>query len=1179
MQLCPDGAAVEMNSAARRGGRSSVLGYGRLVWWLVSSALFIVFASYVALPLGLAWYVPQLAARYGIRLDVEGVRVEPFRSRLRFIGVRIATAADSTMEWTNIETRVDLAELLSRRLVLDDLRLSGAKLHAGGPGSGTDALPAATPAVLREGVNVGELVIDDVELTTISAKLGRPVTIDWLRIVSLDHVFRPKGAEFEADISIDEGHARLHGRLGLDVTGWTLDAEVAASDVALDGFPALLGASGSWHGSIAASGPVRFVYSPVDGAFSATTGARWTIDGLEFQRADAVVTSARIDWNGAVFMASSGDAVETLSVDGEARVRNLEAGIADALQVDAAETALRVDASQAPAPHLSVVGRSPSVRVACGGAASEAIDAQATNLVMQVTLTLGDDLGVEIDRLDADALTATLPAGRSIDVDRIGLERVVVGPNVNVISAAVAERMSWRGFTAPHGTGTATRLAMQRLERHEGSGLRLASASAETFEARNDEFDLQLREVTLDSTTLSPAGAIVVDGARVADAWLAGETNTLILERLALEGIERDASGTMRIAEGQAHLVDHTLVGRQSTVSSGFELASATISDRTWGAEHILLGEVEVETGTASYALRRLTLVDATGDGEQASARFARVGALEHGFGASRIVGEDLYAISPTWRGGVGNAQAIEAASLTLDTADRHRWQAGGSRLTGVEMTVSDGASAEAASLESLVLNAADSSTIGAQRIELMESTFDGESTVQAANASAEHAHYHASDGTGVDITGLRGAVLAWNGDVLAVERGSAPLMSVVTTPFRASFDITEFTSVRLGASGLRRIGTLTSASGRGETETTLGWSMGGLELNGYHASAAGETVIDFGNMLDVEVRDESGEAHLHADRLSAREARFGPSSTVDFAMVEADGVALRDAGGRVGTSAHALQASPITIRESAIEIGSLVLSGLEATIGLTGQGAWELPALPIGTVDPHTSFGLRIDEIGTAGSSSALHFIDRTTDPDFTARIGLANATLRGLDSEAIGLPARFAVEATAANVLTTLKADGALTPTLTSTDLDLNAMIHGLSLPELSPYSRLHLGHELAGGSADVALDLTIRTSDLEGTADFVLNEVVFGEQGSPAGSGSGDSAPLAGALAPGSSGPTSLGTALVSLADEQGRIELGIPLRGELDAPDFDFDGLLIRSLADAVFENAAALPTAE
>ena len=101
--------------------------------WLVSGVLFIAFASYVALPLGLAWYMPQFAARYGVHLHVERARVEPFKSTVRLYGVGVATSGQSSIRWSSVAARVDLAELLSGRLVLDDFRLREAKLHVGDP--------------------------------------------------------------------------------------------------------------------------------------------------------------------------------------------------------------------------------------------------------------------------------------------------------------------------------------------------------------------------------------------------------------------------------------------------------------------------------------------------------------------------------------------------------------------------------------------------------------------------------------------------------------------------------------------------------------------------------------------------------------------------------------------------------------------------------------------------------------------------------------------------------------------------------------------------------------------------------------------------------------------------------------------------------------------------------------
>lgn len=585
--------------------------------WLASGALFIAFASYVALPFGLASYLPLFAARYGLQLDVGRVRVEPFRSRLEFSGARMATSGGSSIEWSHVETRVDLAQLLSGRLVLDALRLSEATLRTGGAGVEAAGVLAELPAGLPGEVSVGELVIDGVEVATVSEALGLPVAIERLRLSSFDEVFRPEGTEVEADVSIGKGRSRLRGRLNLDETSWILDAGVDANDVPLDGFPVLLGAGGAWRGTLDGTGPVRLVYTPANRAFSVATAGRWVVDAPELGLARIALSGARAEWDGAASMRFSGDGVDALSVDGEVGFRGFRVDAADVLAIEAEELTLRI---------------------------------------------------IELDGL-----------------------------------------------------------------------------------------------------------------------------------------------------------------------------------------------------------------------------------------------------------------------------------------------------------------------------------ILDGGSTVPAASAFADRTHFRATEDFGVDVAGRRADAVGWNGGTPAAERGGAS---------------------------------------------------------------------------------------------------FGPG-------------------------------------------------------------------------DAEPSFRVRIREAGTADSGAVVRIVDRTTEPDFATRVEVTSATLRGFDHAAVGVPARFSVEA-AADVFTALQAGGVLVPTSTGADIDLDATIHGLSLRELSPYSRLHLGRSIEDGQADVTLHATIRASDLEGVADFTMRDVVLGKSGSPGRR---------------VEHPSVLDAALDSLEDEQGRIELKVPLRGKLDAPGFDFDALAALALANTVLETAEALPEAE
>ena len=763
----------------------------------------------------------------------------------------------------------------------------------------------------------------------------------------------------------------------------------------------------------------------------------------------------------------------------------------------------------------------------------------------------------------------SLSADRSVDIEQIELDRMVLGSDSKTVSATAgtAARVDWRGFTGPRGSGTATGLALRRIERLGNGELRIASTSADTVEDRSGDAVLRLRDVALGETKLSPDGALSVGSVVVPDAWLMGETSTLVIEQMALDAVNRTGDGAVRIASGSAQLVDHALIGDRAIVGTGLALEGGALSGQAWEAKHVRLAELDIETGDASFLIREIGLTDTAGEGDRADARRATLGALELSVAGHRAVIEGLAADSPRWREGTGGAQVIEVASIALDTAGRHRWRAGGWRLTGIETGASGGASADTASLDTLRVDVAAGSTTGARRIELDALAFDGESAVRAASAFAERTFFRTGAGLGIDVAGLRADAIDWNGETLDAASGAAPLMSVSAAPVRASFDSISFSSARLGVDGLRELATLTSAAARGKVEHLVEWSAGALALDGYRAPAHGETTFFLVETHDVELVGDGNRASLRFERAAARDTRIDASGATEIATAEVDGIVLAGAGAGPRASVRALRANPLTLRESMLEIGALDFAGVDSEVGLSASGDWELPPVPVGTGDDRSPFRVRIREASTADPGSIVRFTDRTTEPAFTESVEIASAALRGFDSGAIGVAARFSVDA-AADALGALHAAGVVVPTLTGTDADVTATVTGLSLAALSPYARLHLGRSVDGGFADATIDATIHTSDLDAVADFTLTEAALGKSGLPAetsGFGADDAA--------------ALDAALGSLADAQDTIALRVPLRGRLDAPGFDFDGLLTRALARAALESAQALPRTE
>ena len=1153
-----------MNRASRR-GRRSALRYGRWLTWLITGPLLIVFATYVALPVGLAWYLPELAKRYGMHLSVQRVRVEPFASRLRLHGVRIGNAGDTGSEWASVEARVDLVALLSGRIVLDDFRMSEAILFDGGTWAGTvGADPDAMPGALAEDLDVGEFTIESVELAGISKALGRPVTIDRLRLESLVALFRPEGTAVHAELSIGEGRSRVDGRLTSNASSWILDAEIGTEAVALDGFPALLGIDSRWRGRLEGSGPVRFVYSPADDAFSATTGGRWAVDRLEVGFGDTGTARARVDAEGTVFIVLLGDVLDTLSVDAALDLQGLGVEVADGFEAEAAALTLQIDASQALATRMSIRGSSPEVRLRGRGGA---FDAKAGQIAAHIALSFTHGAAIEVDRFESGTFAVQTQAGSSIDVNRLALERVVVDTDAFALSAAsaTARRMDWRDSATPQSAGTAAGITLRGLERSADGSLRLARVSLDTVESAGAGPGLRMRDVVLDATTLSPSGRLAFGGLQASDAWLTSRESTLVLERLSLDGIERESDGgAVSVESGRAAIVDHALAAGRAMVGKDVELAGARVLGESWEAARIRFSRLDLATGEASYAMSEFVLADAAGEGSAGSARQARLGGFERWFGGNRIVGEDLSADSPAWKQGAGKARTIGFASLTMDVVGRCRWQVSGGRVAEVEMEASGAARAGSASIENLGMSVAGESIIGLRDVELEGLTSNGASTVQASSATAGRARFQVHADASVDATGLSADALEWNGEMLAAERGGAPLMSVGAASVRASLDAVEFTSARLGADGLRQLESLSAASFRGgiASSSPMQWTAGRSKVSGYRASSSGAATLDLMEMRDVELIAGAHDARLRADRVSAREARLESSGAGTLASAVVDGATLESRNAS-RVSVRALEGSRVALHDSGLEIGSLDLSGLDGTVGSTEQGEWSLPLLPVGGGDATSPFSVRIEEIRTADAESFIRIVDGTTDPDFTARIDIASATLRGFDSGSTGSPARFSVEGTA-QAVASVQASGALMPTLTGIDLDLNVQLRGLSLPALSPYSRLHLGQDVAAGHADVTLELAVRSSDIDGVVDFSTDGLLLGSAATPVDRS-----------VPGAVPGAELGPALALIEERRGAIELKARLRGSVDDPEFDFDRLLTRVLADSALGAAEQL----
>ncbi len=112
-----------------------------------------------------------------------------------------------------------------------------------------------------------------------------------------------------------------------------------------------------------------------------------------------------------------------------------------------------------------------------------------------------------------------------------------------------------------------------------------------------------------------------------------------------------------------------------------------------------------------------------------------------------------------------------------------------------------------------------------------------------------------------------------------------------------------------------------------------------------------------------------------------------------------------------------------------------------------------------------------------------------------------------------------------------------------------DVTLLFKNVDLTAVSPYSGKYAGHPITKGKLSLDLQYKIAEHILEGENKVLVDQLTMGgETGSP------DATSL----------PVPLAIAL--LKDRHGKIDIDLPVRGNLDEPDFSYGGLVIQALVN-------------
>ena len=198
-------------------------------------------------------------------------------------------------------------------------------------------------------------------------------------------------------------------------------------------------------------------------------------------------------------------------------------------------------------------------------------------------------------------------------------------------------------------------------------------------------------------------------------------------------------------------------------------------------------------------------------------------------------------------------------------------------------------------------------------------------------------------------------------------------------------------------------------------------------------------------------------------------------------------------------------------------------------------------------------SFPVRIQRLRF--QNAKLDFTDLSLRPQFGAKIYELNGVVIGLSSNR---DSRSQIELDGrVDEFGLVRIRGELNPFAPADNTDVNVVFKNVDMVPVSPYSMKFAGYKIAEGKISLDLQYKVRNSQLEGANQFVIDKLILGERvDSP------DALKL----------PLEL--AIAVLKDSDGRIELGLPVSGNLSDPQFSYGAVIWKAISSVLTKIVSA-----
>ena len=223
----------------------------------------------------------------------------------------------------------------------------------------------------------------------------------------------------------------------------------------------------------------------------------------------------------------------------------------------------------------------------------------------------------------------------------------------------------------------------------------------------------------------------------------------------------------------------------------------------------------------------------------------------------------------------------------------------------------------------------------------------------------------------------------------------------------------------------------------------------------------------------------------------------------------------------------------------------------------------------------------LNLGRVEKEGSSDTQTEPESTQpDSNLTVTVGRVVITQGAADFADFSLPLPFAAKiaelegsmttiSTASNDPSTVEFEGKvdeygflrITGFITPLDVQLNTDIaiafQNVNMPKFTAYTIPFAGREIASGALDLKLGYQVTEGQLVGENNIVLRDLELGEKVEHAGAMS-----------------LPLGLAVALLKGPDGNIDIDLPVRGDVNDPEFSYGGIIFKALANLIIKIVAS-----